>query len=63
MRLLLDTHTLLWFIDGSTRLSPRARALIEDEANEVFLSVASLTSDYWAGVVRHLNRASAPGSS
>ncbi|MCX6029627.1 MAG: type II toxin-antitoxin system VapC family toxin [Chloroflexi bacterium] len=42
MRLLLDTHTLLWFIEGSPRLSTRARALIEDEENEVFLSVASL---------------------
>jgi PIN domain nuclease of toxin-antitoxin system len=42
MRLLLDTHTLLWFIDGSTRLSPRARALIEDEANDIYLSVVSL---------------------
>jgi PIN domain nuclease of toxin-antitoxin system len=42
MKLLLDTHTFLWFIEGSPRLSGRARALIEDEASEVFLSVASL---------------------
>jgi PIN domain nuclease of toxin-antitoxin system len=42
MKLLLDTHAFLWFIEGHSRLSPRARALIEDEANEVFLSVASL---------------------
>ena len=42
MKLLLDTHAFLWFVQGSSRLSPRAQALIEDEANEVFLSVVSL---------------------
>jgi PIN domain nuclease of toxin-antitoxin system len=42
MRLLLDTHAFLWFIMGSSNLSPSARAMIEDEANESFLSVASL---------------------
>ena len=42
MRLLLDTHAFLWFIMGSPSLSPTARALIEDGANERFLSVAGL---------------------
>ena len=42
MKLLLDTHIFLWFIMGSPRLSTHARDLIEDEANEKFLSVASL---------------------
>jgi PIN domain nuclease of toxin-antitoxin system len=42
MKLLLDTHAFLWFIMGSSNLSPSARALIEDEASERFLSVASL---------------------
>lgn len=42
MRLLLDTHAFLWFIMGSPNLSARAHALIEDEANERFLSAASL---------------------
>src|SRR2546421_10071724 len=42
MKLLLDTHTFLWFIMGSSNLSSNARALIEDLANEKFLSVASL---------------------
>jgi PIN domain nuclease of toxin-antitoxin system len=41
MRLLLDTHTFLWFIDG-TVLSSRIRQMIEDTANERVLSVASL---------------------
>ena len=42
MRLLLDTHRLLWFIAGSGQLSIRARDLITDLGNEVLLSVASL---------------------
>lgn len=41
MKLLLDTHSFLWFIDGSPKLSTTARALIEDPANERFLSIAS----------------------
>jgi PIN domain nuclease of toxin-antitoxin system len=42
MRLLLDTHTFIWFIMGSPNLSAHARALIEDVANDKFLSVAGL---------------------
>lgn len=42
MNLLLDTHTFLWFIDGNTKLSERARQLIEDQANTKVVSVASL---------------------
>jgi PIN domain nuclease of toxin-antitoxin system len=42
MNLLLDTHTFLWFINGDSKLSQRARVLIEDMANERWLSMASL---------------------
>jgi PIN domain nuclease of toxin-antitoxin system len=42
VRLLLDTHTLLWFIGGDAALSPYARQLIEDRTNERLLSIASL---------------------
>jgi PIN domain nuclease of toxin-antitoxin system len=42
MRLLLDTHTFLWFIDGNPKLSSYARQLIEELGNERLLSVASL---------------------
>ena len=42
MRLLLDTHTFLWFIDGSQNLSEYARRLIEAPSNERLLSIASL---------------------
>jgi PIN domain nuclease of toxin-antitoxin system len=42
MRLLLDTHSFLWFIGGSERISEKARALIEDASNRSFISIASL---------------------
>ena len=42
MKLLLDTHSFLWFIGGSPRLGANARTLIEDPSNDVLLSVASL---------------------
>lgn len=41
MKLLLDTHALLWFVAGAPMLSVRARAAIEDPANDVLVSVAS----------------------
>ncbi len=42
MKLLLDTHSFLWFIMGSPKLGEKARALIEDAGNEKLLSVGSL---------------------
>ncbi|MEE4378167.1 MAG: type II toxin-antitoxin system VapC family toxin [Candidatus Competibacteraceae bacterium] len=41
MRLLLDTHALLWWLDGDRHLSPTARSLIGDENTTVFVSAAS----------------------
>ena len=41
MRLLLDTHSFVWFIEGSPRLSSRARELIEADAAEVYVSAAT----------------------
>ena len=42
MRLLLDTHLLLWAAGPSPRLSAAARRLIEDRDNELVVSTASL---------------------
>jgi len=41
MKLLLDTHTLLWWFTDDDRLSRTARATIADEENEIFVSAAS----------------------
>ena len=42
MRVLLDTHLLLWSVASSGRLPKEARSLILDAANEVFYSAASV---------------------
>lgn len=42
MRLLLDTHVMLWAMLGDGRLTETARKVIEDERNEVYFSVVSL---------------------
>lgn len=41
MKLLLDTHALIWWLAGDAALSLRARDAIEDEANSVAVSAAS----------------------
>lgn len=48
MKLLIDTHTFLWFIDNHVNLCTTARTLIEDTSNEIFLSTASL----WEMVIK-----------
>lgn len=42
MNILLDTHSFIWFVEDNPSLSPRARMLIEEPANDVFLSIASV---------------------
>ena len=42
MRLLVDTHLLLWAVAKSRRLPKEARQLLGDPANEVLFSAASL---------------------
>ena len=41
MRLLLGTHTLLWWLTDDPKLPTRVAALIEDEANDVAISPVS----------------------
>ena len=41
MRILLDTHTLLWAAFDEDALSPRARRLIQSPKNEIIVSAAS----------------------
>lgn len=43
MRLLLDTHTFLWFVLNDPQLSGPAQTLINDPANDILISPAS----YW----------------
>lgn len=41
MKLLLDTHVLLWALTDSARLPSQARTLIESPDNEIYYSVVS----------------------
>ena len=42
MQYLIDTHTFLWFVANAKELSKVAKRLIEDPANDIFISIASL---------------------
>ncbi len=42
MRLLLDTHTLIWALVDPDRLTDRAREALRDGGNEVLVSAASV---------------------
>ena len=67
MRLLLDTHVLLWSLTEPRKLSGRTREALEDAANEVFVSAVSgweiavkrtlgkleAADDLEAGIMRH----------
>jgi PIN domain nuclease of toxin-antitoxin system len=42
MKLLLDTHVLIWFALGSDKLSQTAEELIYDRQNDLWLSIAGI---------------------
>ena len=50
MKILLDTHILLWTVSNDSRLPLQARTLIEDAANQLFFSDVSL----WETEIKHL---------
>jgi PIN domain nuclease of toxin-antitoxin system len=41
VKLLLDTHAFLWWVEGAPALGRRARAEVANPDNDVFLSIAS----------------------
>jgi len=42
MQLLIDTHILIWFLEGNQSLSKQRRQIVADTQNNVFISIASL---------------------
>jgi PIN domain nuclease of toxin-antitoxin system len=42
MRVLVDSHVLIWYVDQDSLLSPPAHAAISDPANELLFSAGSL---------------------
>jgi PIN domain nuclease of toxin-antitoxin system len=49
MRVLLDTHAFLWFLDKDPRLPTEVADVIDDDANEKMLSIASI----WEMAIKH----------
>ena len=47
MKLLLDTHTLLWFLADDPQLSAQAAALVENPGHVKYVSVVSLWTRRW----------------
>ena len=50
MKLLLDTHILLWALADDPKLPIKARSMIEDEKHDVYFSLLSL----WEIEIKHL---------
>ena len=42
MRVILDTHIMIWAIQGTSRLSQSVRDIINDDNNDVYFSTVSL---------------------
>jgi hypothetical protein len=52
VRLLLDTHTFLWFIGGDAALSSYARQLVEDRTNATAMTLGGNGSiNGYAGLI------------
>lgn len=50
MKILLDTHILLWTLSNDARLPKKARKLIENTENEIYYSIVSL----WEVEIKYL---------
>ena len=57
MRLLLDTHTAVWWLTGDRRVGAQATAELEDDAHEVLLSAAVV---WEVAIKRSLGKLEAP---
>jgi len=42
MKYILDTHTLIWFLQGNEALSKKAKRIIEETDSEKYISIASI---------------------
>lgn len=52
MKLLLDTHIILWALDDNPKLSEQAKALIMDADNDVYFSSASV----WETTIKYMSK-------
>ncbi len=42
MKYILDTHTLIWFLEGNDNLSKAARSIVEETETQKYVSIASI---------------------
>lgn len=42
MKYILDTHTLIWFLQGNDALSRKAKSIIEETDSQKYVSIASI---------------------
>ncbi len=48
---ILDTHALVWFLEGNPRLGASAKAVLENENNELILPIVALAEACW--IIEH----------
>jgi PIN domain nuclease of toxin-antitoxin system len=57
MQYLLDTHVILWWLDNPQKIATKARNIIADKSNEIFISSVSI----WEMAIKSdLNKISIP---
>ncbi len=56
-RILLDTHALIWWMNGSDQLGPLSQQMIASEENHVFVSAASI---WEMSIKRQMGKLQAP---
>ncbi len=52
MKLLLDTHIILWALDDNPKLTDETRKLIVDAANDIYYSSASI----WETTIKYMSK-------
>jgi PIN domain nuclease of toxin-antitoxin system len=47
MKYIVDTHALIWFLEGNPRLGIRAKAILSDLSSELILPAIALAESVW----------------
>lgn len=50
MEILIDTHIALWYLNGDSKLSKKAKAYLDDTENTIYFSLASM----WEIEIKHI---------
>lgn len=47
MKYVIDTHTLVWFLEGNTRLGSKAKIVLADSKSQLILPAIALAEAVW----------------